>query len=166
MKNEYEVTEKLFLSWGKESMLKGERLKFMIFWSVLAILMIVFCMIYSGNILFAFLAAYCLYRAFLRNFVMTKGQYRTLVKSHGTDKWIRTITFEDEFICVNDGNASVKYSYIDVVGVREKGNKIWLDTNKQAVIRLYKNTFVIGSYDECLNLIKEKSYNAVSTVNS
>lgn len=31
MKNQYEVTEKLFLTWSAESMLKGVRLKFMIF---------------------------------------------------------------------------------------------------------------------------------------
>lgn len=156
MKNEYEVTEKLFLSWVKESMLTGVRFKFKVFWSVLIAAAIVFCVIYNWNIIFILLAVFCLYRAFLRDFVTAKSQYMRLVKLHGNDKWVRTITFENDFICVNDGNASVKYYYTDITGIRESGNIIWLDTNKQGVIRLYKNAFKDGDCDQCINMIKSK----------
>lgn len=157
MKNEYEVTEKLYQSWGMENMLKGVRLKFMIFWSILAVVSLILCVVYSWNPLFIVIFLFCLYRAFLRNFVMTKGQYRNLKKAHGTDRWIRTVNFKNDGIVVNDGNASVTYSYGDIVAVRVKGNKIWLDTNKQGVIRLYKNAFIGCDCNQCINIIKSKN---------
>lgn len=157
MKNEYEVTEKLYMSWGIENMFKGIHLKFMIFWTVMAFLIFICCMIYGFEILFVFFIVYCLYRAFFHNIVLTKGQYKKLVQSLGKESWKRVVLFKDDCISVHDVNHTFDFSYLDITNIREKNNKIWLDTNKKTVIRLYKDAFVGGDYAEFLNLIKAKN---------
>lgn len=157
MRNEYKVTEKLFLMWGIENMFSGVRLKFLIFWSILAVVIFILCIIFGWNVFFIIMLAYCLYRGFLRNFVIAIGQYRNLAKMYGTENWVRTVAFGDENICVYDGNVSVEYSYNDITGIKEKYNKIWLYTNKQAVIRLYKNAFIGCDYKQFINMIKSKT---------
>lgn len=157
MKNEYEVTEDIFIMWSLENMFKGVRLKFFIFWIVAAVLAIICCLIYDLDAFFIFLVVFCLYRAFLRSFVVTKSRYKTLKKSQGNDKWIRTVIFEDDFIRVNDGNFSAKYAYSDIVKIQDNGNRICLDTNKQDFIRLYKDSFIGCSCDQCINMIKAKN---------
>lgn len=157
MKNEYEVTQKLFLMWTTENMFSGVRLKCLIFWSILAVAMCILCIIFGWNVCFILMLAYCLYRGFLRSFVIAIGQYRNLAKLYGTENWVRTVAFGDENICVYDGNVSAEYSYDDITSIKEKDNKIWLYTNKQSVIRLYKNAFKDCNYQQFINMIKSKT---------
>ena len=51
---------------------------------------------------------------------------------------------------------TVRTPYSEIVGMREDGNKIWLDTKKKMVIRLYKDKFVGGDFEKFRKFISVK----------
>lgn len=156
MKNQFVVTEKLFQSWGKESRKKGFYLAFKIVWCTLAAMIFLVCILYGWTFFSVFMLLFCLYRAFLHYYVITRAQYRRLSRTYGTSDWTRTIDFSEDGILVNDGKILVQYTYQDIVGFRENGNKIWLDASNKTVIRLYKDCFVDTDYESWKNWMKER----------
>ena len=84
MKNEFTVTKELYMSWNRENMWKGIRLKFKILWTVTAILLIAFNIflhsVGDGRLyLYVYgvsMALYCIYRGYFRESVLTAMQYR------------------------------------------------------------------------------------------
>ena len=149
--NEYQVTWKRYRSWAAENMVKGARLVMMIIWCVFALLCLALMMIdnLAFRSLYFLLAALGIYRAFFRNFVIARSQYRRLAQNYGKENWTRRIAFEDDGITLTEGNLSFRYDYSDIINIREKGNKIWLDASNKTVLRLYRDAFVKSDWDEC-----------------
>lgn len=156
MRNEYEVTEKLYTSWGIENMFKGIHLKLTIAWVVMAVLLFACFFVFNFDLFFIFFTAFCLYRAFIHNILITKRQYKSFIKRFCKETWKRIILFESDCIVINDEDFSTKVPYSDVVCIRQSDNKIWIDTNKKMVVRLYKNSFVDGNYEDFLTMMKTK----------
>ncbi|MDE6531816.1 MAG: hypothetical protein K2K96_13760 [Lachnospiraceae bacterium] len=68
---------------------------------------------------------------------------------------VRTILFEDDCITISEEDVLViKYPYSDIVGIRERGDKIWLDMQDKSVIRLYQSAFVDTDWDKCKEWIE------------
>lgn len=155
MKNEYRVTWHLYKSWIMESMFRGERLAFVIFWCVLSLLLLGIGVVHGWTTFFLF-SAFCLYRAFLRNILLAKKQYNMLAKTYKQESWIRTITLEDETISVLEGTVAIQYAYADIVDVLDKNDTIWITFANKTVIRLYKTAFVDSDWDECKAKIASK----------
>ena len=155
--NEYRVTWKVYRSWACENMLKGPRLVMAVIWCLMAVGFIVLGIVNDLNldILCFWMAVFCIYRAFFRVFVLAKGQYRMLAKTYGGENWTRRIAFEEDGISLTEGNASVRYAYSDIVNIREKGNKIWLDAANKTVLRLYRDAFVESGWEECRHKLDE-----------
>lgn len=149
IKNEYAVTWKLFKTWLIENKLKGIRLVFFIFWNIFTILALISNFITGFSMFYIFVALYCIYRAFFRDYIFTKKQYNQLAKINGGNDWIRTITIYDTETYVKEGVAEYKYNNADVINVIEKGDKILLVMNNNMVIRLYKSAFIEGGWNEC-----------------
>ena len=149
--NEYQVTWERYRSWAVENMFKGARLVMMAVWCVFALLCLFLAAIEMSSLsgLYLFLALFGIYRAFFRIFVIAKSEYRRLAQSYGKENWTRRIAFEDDGISLTEENISVRYAYPDIVSVREKGNKIWLDASNKTVLRLYKDAFVDSDWEEC-----------------
>lgn len=166
MKNEYTVTQKVYQSWGRENHTKGVYLTFTIMWSVLAAVLL--CLnVYAGwNAFGILMLLFCLYRAFLRNDVLVRGQYKRLSQTYGTTDWTRSIDFGEDGITLSDGNMSVRYAYKDITGFREQDNKIWLDASNKTVIRMYKDCFVDTDYETWKNWMKEHGCGALSATES
>ena len=60
---------------------------------------------------------------------------------------------------VTEGNVSVsslRLPYSDIVSIKEEGNKVWLVLKTKKVVRLYKDKFVGGSWEECRSFLEEK----------
>ena len=95
------------------------------------------------------------------------GASTTFTKSGGqtpveTETWYALYPYDPEAsisdgIITTNGSIIIKNTYDEITALRETGNKIVLDTNKTAVIRLYKDSFTLGSYEEFKSLIKEKT---------
>lgn len=155
--NEYQVTWKLYRSWAAENMAKGTQLVMMVIWCVIALLCLVLAIAAESGFksLFFVLAAFGIYRAFFRILVIAKSQYRRLALSYGKENWTRRIAFEDDGITLSEGKASFHYDFSDIVNVREKGNRIWLDASDKTVLRLYKDAFVESGWEECKSRLRK-----------
>ena len=165
IKNEFQVTKELYMSWGKENMRKGSSVGFRIFWCVMtavSICLIALMCIWGGvrKYMYVYAAAltfYCAYRAFFRDMVLTRSQYRRNAKIFGGENWVRTIEFgEDEIISTDGSVMTVRTPYSEIVGIRDESNKIWIDTKKKMVIRLYKDKFVGGDFEKFRKFISVK----------
>lgn len=158
IQNEYKVTRKLFMAWGLENAFKGSQLAFSIIYLALAILMLV---LEGINIITGLLIAFCAYRALLRWYVVSNGQYRRLVKNHNSADWMRTISFGENEITIDESAISLKYQYADIISIKEKGNKVWLTARNKTVIRLYKDCFKNGTWEGCKAHIAKRAPGAV-----
>lgn len=154
--NEYQVTWKVYRSWAAENMAKGARLVMMIIWCILTVLCLLLAVLDESPLsrLYMILVFFGIYRAFFRNFVIARGQYRRLARINGGENWTRKITFEEDGINLTEGNSSFHFAYSDIVRIREKGNKIWLDAANKTVLRLYRDAFVESSWEECRELLQ------------
>lgn len=157
IKNEYRVTKKVYLSWVAEGMFKGTRLVMTIVWCVFALCMGVMAAISYLQGFCILMMLFGIYRAFGRIFVISNRQYKLLAEMYGAEEgWLRTITFEEEEIVLSEGRTTVKYAYKDIIEVQEKDNKIWLKAVDKTVIRMYKDCFVEGTWEECKQLLQAK----------
>lgn len=155
MKNEYKVTWEVFKIWLAENRLKKPQIFFTAFWVVFGVCIIGMSVAYGYAPFMAF-ALLCFYRAFLRNFLFAKRQYKTLAKTYGQEDWLRTITFGEEEILLSEGNITERFRYSDIDAVKEKDNRAWILFKDQKVLRLYKDKFIDSDWDECKELIKRK----------
>lgn len=165
IKNEFTVTKDMYLDWGEESRRKGVGGKFRIFWIVMAAMMFVVSVVvlfgereywYYGFYFLA-LGVVCIIRITVRYKVMLSMQYKKFAKLFGGENWTRTVEFTDDEIITINGNITLKNKYDEIIKMRTAGNKIWLDTDKGSVVRMYKDSFANGSFEELEKLLKAKS---------
>lgn len=159
MKNQYKVTKKLLRQWMTENMYKGVQLGLNIGWAffgvLCAVLLIVDAETMTDYIIYGALLALCLYMAVLRIFPLTAVQYKRMAKVYGEENWTRTIDFGEDCITLSEGTISARYEYKDIMSIREKGNSIWLTARNRTVLRLYKDAFVGGDWEQCKALLHE-----------
>ncbi len=160
MKNQYKVTKKLLREWLTENMYKGFQLGLNIGWAALGIfsifLMIFSCEDTADYVLFGVIIALCVYMCWLRIFPVTSVQYRRMAKIYGEENWVRTIDFGEDCITLSEGTISAAYAYKDIMSIREKGSRIWLTARNRTVLRLYKEAFIGGTWEECKALLISK----------
>lgn len=153
--NKYILTKEKFMEWGKESAFSDKRLFFAVYWLVVAIACATFGILNKTAVAFV-LSLFCIYRSCIRWMVLTSRQYDMLSKQHGSNEWTRRIFFESEMIQVIDLNISAQYKYEDIVEIKEKDNYIKLIAKNDTVIRLYADSFVDSTWEECKKFILKK----------
>ena len=157
IKNEYRVTWKKYLEWWLESKVKPPRLIIAIVWIVLGFVWLVLGLVLDfGTALYFFMVFFCFYRVAPRDILVLNRQYKSMAKSFGQEEWFRTIVFEEERVIVLEGNVTINIQYSDISEVKEKDNKVWLMLKDKKVIRMYKDSFVDSSWEECKSLIERK----------
>lgn len=156
IKNEYNVTWEIFRSWAKESAFKGRQLLFSIIWVVFAIGIQIANVFAGGSALYSFLFVFALYFALLNWLSVARKQYKELCGKYG-ENWKRSIHFDESRIVVWEGPTHIKYRYKKVFMFREKQGKIWLYTTDGSKIRMYTDTFTEGDWEQCKELLREKS---------
>ena len=156
MKNEYTVTWELYRSWVTENMFRGIYLAMVLMWLALAVVLAVLAVV-AGTVIYRVLCVvmclFCVYRGIFRNYVLVHRQYSHLAKVYGGENWTRRVELSEKCITLSEGNTSAEFQYSDIKDVSEKGNRIWLKTNQRTVIRMYKDAFSEGSWEECSELI-------------
>ena len=95
------------------------------------------------------------YQLFIQRKQQIKKQYRLALQSMNTDRWIRTITFDDK-ITVADGNSSSVFSYSDYKWAEETDNAYLLFRNENLLLRVEKGSFTYGNEENFLRWIKNK----------
>ncbi len=153
IQNTFPVTWKRFREWGFENAIKGVRLCISVLWLLLAVF--VFTLGKQITITYV-LFLFCIYRALFRWLIITHTQYRQLSVNHKGTDWERKIVFEEDKIIIDDDIVTITYLYSDLKDINEKGNKIWLHMNNKTVVRLYKDCFTTGNWDQCKMILDTK----------
>ena len=146
------------MSWAKEYHLHGAKT---------IILFIIYCLaglcgltllallaIADGHWTRWFLAVWltvlCVYRLFFARFVSWSNSYKMMAKTYGVTEWIRTVEFTDrEIICKENDAACMTFRYDNIKRIKEKGNIVFIFFNDNLTLRLYKDAFTEGSWEEC-----------------
>lgn len=159
MKNQYTVTQKLYRGWALENLKRGFYLTMSLLWVGLGIILLVLAFflnspMYSVCAVLAFL--FCLYQGFFRVILSVNMQYKVMAKQYGTENWQRTVELTENGISLYEGTLSADFPYADIVKVTEKDNLVRIRLNNKTVIRMYKDSFTEGSWEECIEFLSEK----------
>ena len=154
MKNQYKITKKEMLSWIKEWRLQGvSNIILFALWCISgaigfgALFAITFLDVH-WIFCFLFLLCLLLFVLYAPLFVLL-NRYHRLSKAYGKNEWVRTTNFADDEIIVVDHTSITKFRYENIKKIKEKNTVIIIFFNNRLAIRLYKDTFIEGSWEEC-----------------
>ena len=86
---------------------------------------------------------------FLARFFVWSKRYKLYSTTYGVSEWIRTTEFLDDEIILTDHTSVSKLKYSNIKTIKEKGNVVMIFMNNNMALRLYKDAFVEGSWEEC-----------------
>lgn len=163
MKNEYKITKDLIKSWAKEYHLHGvANIAMFIIWCVLGVIGIaglIFSIALHGDwlviYLYALMVVVAVFKLFVSRFVVWSKRYKLYSTTYGVTEWIRTTEFLEDEIVLTDHTSVSKFKYSNIEKINEKGNIVMIFMNNNMALRLYKDAFVAGSWEECKKLILE-----------
>ena len=163
MKCEYQVTKQLMRSWVMENRFSGVNLVLFILWTVLlsfwipvTMLLILIQARMSIILMGIFFCVVAIYKIIGQRLLSASVQYKTYAKIYGAN-WTRTIEFMDDCIQITEGSSTHRHPYSVVSKVDEKDNIIWLYCENKSALRLYKDKFVDGTWEECRKLMQERN---------
>lgn len=165
MKNEYKITKDLIKSWAKEYHLHGTANIFLfILWCVIGIVgisgMFFSIVLHSDWIvvyLYALVLINAIFKLFIQRFIVWSKRYKLYSTTYGVTEWMRTTEFSDDEIVLTDHTSVTKFNYSNIQRIKEKGNVVMIFMNNNMALRLYKDAFVEGSWEECKRILHEKS---------
>lgn len=168
--NQYTITLGLLKEWSKlpvgRSAIQGRRK-----WRTLRTfgVGISLAIIVFGAIMLEFYAA-LLGVAFLAVFVLQlfvvparalKKQYELKIKSLNNQPWIRKTVFVDKII-VEDGNSTTNFEYSEIIKVTENEQYFNLFLNEDMVLRIRRDSFILGESNAFRNFIDTAIANSAS----
>lgn len=157
MKNQYKITKDLMKTWAKEYHLHGAaNVILFIMWCVLGIIGIA-GLIFSITLHSEWMVIYiytlftilAFFKLFLARFFVWSKRYKLYSTTYGVSEWIRTTEFLDDEIILTDHTSVYKLKYSNIKTIKEKGNVVMIFMNNNTGLRLYKDAFVEGSWEEC-----------------
>lgn len=164
MKNEYKITKNLIKSWAKEYHLHGTA---NIVWFIVGCVLVVIGIagfIFSIMLhldwlisyLYALITIVAFYKLFFARFVVWSKRYKLYSTTYGVTEWIRTTEFLEDEIVLTDHTSVSKLKYSNIEKIKEKNNIVIIFMNHNMALRLYKDAFVEGSWEECKEKIQSK----------
>ena len=165
MKNEYTITKELMNSWAKEFYLYGAvNILLFALWCFVGIIG-VFGLILSVLLkldrmiifIYSLILVMAIFRLFIRRFIIWSKRYKMTSLTYGVTEWLRTTEFTDDEITLTDHTFIMKLKYSNIRSIKEKGNAVMIFMNDNLGLRLYKDAFSEGSWEECKKLIFEKN---------
>ncbi len=163
MKNEYKITKDLMKSWAKEYHLHG-RANIVTFaiWCVfgmIGILGLAFSTalnVWLGIYIYSLIVILAVFKLFIARFVVWSKRYKLYSTIYGVTEWLRTTEFLDDEIVLTDHTSVTKLKYSNIEKIKEKDNVVMIFLNHNMALRLYKDAFVEGSWEDCKKIILEK----------
>ena len=145
------------MSWAKEYHLQGtSNIILFLLWCVVgvsALAMIILLSLLGGDWLDWYLAilflALSVFKLFFSRFLVYANRYKLLSKTYGVTEWIRSTEFGDEEITLCDHTSVTKFKYNNIKKIKEKNNVVMIFLNHNMALRIYKDAFVEGSWEEC-----------------
>ena len=157
MKNEFQITKKLIMSWAKGYYLRGAiQIILLVLWSVVGLIggaLLALRIIIGGDFLDYYLPALFLlvsiFQLLFSKRIFYANQYKTLSNLYGVSEWKRTIEFTDDEIVFLDHTSVTKLPYHNIQKIKEKNNMVTICFKNNLAVRLYKDTFTEGTWEEC-----------------
>ena len=157
MKNQYKITKDLMKTWAREYHLHGAaNVILFIIWCVLGVIgiagMILSISLHSGWMdmySFALFTTVAFYKLFLSRFFVWSKRYKLYCTTYGVSEWMRTTEFLDDEIILTDHTSVSRLKYSNIEKIKEKNNVVMIFMNNNMALRLYKDAFVEGSWEEC-----------------
>lgn len=157
LKNEYKITKKLIWSWAKEYHLHGAaNIALFIMWCIVGLCGLIGLIIFISaggdwiniylSALFLFLAVF---KLFISRFFVWSKRYKLFSETYGVTEWMRTTEFTDDEIILTDHTSVTKFRYDYISKIKEKNNDVLIFFNNNLALRLYKDAFTEGSWQEC-----------------
>ena len=162
MKNQYKITKKLIMSWAMELHLYGvmNTVLFTV-WCILGVIGVIGLILsvaldldWMSVYLYSLIGFVAVFRLFISRFIISSRRYKMYSTTYGVTEWMRTIEFSDGEITVTDHMSVSKFSYGNIKKIKENGNTVMLFMNDNLALRLYKDAFVEGSWEECKQKIE------------
>ena len=149
------------MSWAKEYHLQGAaNIILFVFWCVVGIIglgLIILLSVIGGewinwylSILFLFLSVF---KLFFSRIVVLSKRYKLYSTTYGVNEWMRTTEFLEDEIILTDHTSVSKLKYTNIKKIKEKSNIVMIFMNNNIALRLYKDAFVEGSWEECKDKI-------------
>ena len=163
MKNQYIITRELMKTWAKEYHLHGAAnviafiLRCMIGAMGIAglILSIKLHMGWAFAFIYSLFAITAIFKLFFARFFIWSKRYKLYSTTFGVSEWVRTIDFlDDEIVCTEHTSVS-KFKYSNIEKIKEMNNVVMIFMNNNIAIRLYKDAFVEGTWEECKKKIND-----------
>mgnify|MGYP003315268821 CR=1 FL=1 len=104
---------------------------------------------------YALLTILVVFKLFLSRFVIWAKRYKLFSTLYGVSEWIRTTEFLDDEIILTDHTSVSKLKYSNIEKIKEKNNVVMIFMNNNMALRLYKDAFVEGSWEECKKKIND-----------
>ncbi len=145
MTNEYTVDRRLYRQWARENAFRGTRLVMFIVWCVLFLAMAGLAVWRfaagdaGGGAVYVLFAAFCLYRAFLRNVLIAERQFGQMSRYYGKKSWTRRIGLTDGGLVLTEEKTRQEIAWDDLSEMTEKGDLVVLRTRGGGAVRLYKS---------------------------
>lgn len=163
MKNEYKITKDLMKSWAKEYHIQGTANVFLFVLlcvvGIIGISGLIFSILLQTDwlvvYLYALIFALAVYKLFIQRFVIWSKRYKLYSNTYGVSEWMRTTEFLDDEIILTDHTSISKFKYSNIQRIKENNNVVMIFMNNNMALRLYKEAFVEGSWEECKKLILE-----------
>jgi hypothetical protein len=164
MKNEFTVTKQEMLSWVKRYIFTGAVNKILFALYLLLGLVGVSSLLtvisndgdkFSGAIGIASVII-SVYKLFFERRVFMLRRYNLYAKTYGVDEWQRIIEFTDDDIVLSDHTSISRFRYENIRKIINEPDTVILVFNGNAALRFYKNAFVEGTFDECMEKIESK----------
>ena len=163
VKNEFTVNKQTMLSWVKRYSFEGKRKKLLFAMYLIMIGLggrLLSYWIFGGDVLYGLIGAAAIflavYRLFFMRFVIMSRQYDFFAKTYGLSEWQRTIEFTDDEVILTDHTSVTRFRYENMQKIVEAGNTVRIIMNHNAVLLFYKDTFVVGSWQECKSMLESK----------
>ncbi len=152
------------MSWAYEFFSRGTAniVLYVLWWFVL-------CIGIAGLILYAlhptsftslavliFVIIMSVYKIFFYRLELMAIRYKTMSKAYGVTEWMRTTEFSDDEIVLTDHNSVTTLRYDLIKKIKEKDNIVIIFLDGNMGLRLYKDAFTEGSWEECRALIDSK----------
>ncbi|MBE6662212.1 MAG: YcxB family protein [Ruminococcaceae bacterium] len=75
-------------------------------------------------------------------------------KTYGVTEWMRTTEFTDAAIILTDHTTVNQVRYENIEQIKEKGNCVMIYLNHNMALRIYKDAFVEGTWEACIEKIE------------
>lgn len=166
MKNEYNITKNLMKSWANDFyFVSGASVFYFIASVALGLVGVALVIILIISQLQSFLLWLCgilyicisLEHIFFGRIIACVNRYKRCVSLYGSEEWLRSIEFLDDEIKVKDASSVTVLKYDGITRIKEKNNTVLIVFGKSSIaLRVYKDAFSNGSWEECKALLDTK----------